>query len=48
MLPLHLHVDKKSDDPVMIHLVHPVAGLVLVKRSEKQCCGGHCDSTSLP
>ena len=43
-----MHVNKKSDDPMMIHLVHPVPGLVLVKKSEKQCCGGHCDSESLP
>ena len=34
MLPLYLYVNKKSDDPMMIHRVHPVPGLVLVKKSE--------------
>ena len=46
MLALYLHINQKPDDPMMIHCSSSTC-LVLVKISEKRCCGGNCDSTSL-
>ena len=44
--PFTCRLIKKSVDPMMIHCSSSTS-LVLVKMSEKRCCGGHCDSTSL-